>query len=288
MAKQLKPDLPLIIFTDLDGTLLDHHTYRYDQARDALDLIQTHRIPLILVSSKTVAEIMVLVADLGIVHPLIAENGAVISYPPNCFLESDPEKWTQTIMGETYERITEVIGDIRQSHDFKFTGFQQLSISEIEELTGLDYQAAERAKQRQATEPLIWQDSNENLAKFSEALSEHDLTLTQGGRFYHVMGNNSKGQSVRTLVQQYRQAGWEIQCSVALGDSENDLSMLAVVDQPVVIRRPDSSYLRAGHLKKACYTTQIGPQGWNEFLTSFISNFSQHAMPVKSKGTNHG
>ena len=41
------------IFSDLDGTLLDHDTYGYEPARPALALLGRKNIPLILCSSKT-------------------------------------------------------------------------------------------------------------------------------------------------------------------------------------------------------------------------------------------
>ncbi|TFH43795.1 MAG: mannosyl-3-phosphoglycerate phosphatase, partial [Chrysiogenales bacterium] len=45
-----------IFFSDLDGTLLDHDTYRYDMAMDGLAMIKKRRAMLVLVSSKTLAE----------------------------------------------------------------------------------------------------------------------------------------------------------------------------------------------------------------------------------------
>ena len=46
----------IMIFTDLDGTLLNHDDYRYDAALPALDAIRRLHIPLIPVSSKTMVE----------------------------------------------------------------------------------------------------------------------------------------------------------------------------------------------------------------------------------------
>ena len=46
----------LVIFTDLDGTLLDGNTYAFDAATEALDAARSHQIPVVLVSSKTRAE----------------------------------------------------------------------------------------------------------------------------------------------------------------------------------------------------------------------------------------
>ena len=45
----------LLVFTDLDGTLLDHEDYSYAAANEALAELRSRRIPLILCSSKTAA-----------------------------------------------------------------------------------------------------------------------------------------------------------------------------------------------------------------------------------------
>ncbi len=76
----------LIIFTDLDGTLIDHQSYSYSDAKKALKKISDDKIPLILVSSKTRAEIEAIRQDLkkdgfNINHPFIVENGSAIYIP---------------------------------------------------------------------------------------------------------------------------------------------------------------------------------------------------------------
>ena len=53
-----------MVFTDLDGTLLDHDTYRWDEAEPALTLCASRNVPVILVSSKTRAEMNALRARL--------------------------------------------------------------------------------------------------------------------------------------------------------------------------------------------------------------------------------
>lgn len=47
-----------LIFTDLDGTLLDHETYKFDEAKEMLDFIKQNDIPLIIVTSKTKDEVI--------------------------------------------------------------------------------------------------------------------------------------------------------------------------------------------------------------------------------------
>ena len=73
--------MKLVVFSDCDGTLLDHHTYRVDEAREGLAILRRKQIPLILVSSKTCDEMSELAAELGLDGPYIFENGGGIRWP---------------------------------------------------------------------------------------------------------------------------------------------------------------------------------------------------------------
>lgn len=75
----------LIIFTDLDGTLLHPMTYSFEEAMPALKLCRERGIPLILCSSKTRAEIEVYRQRLKNEHPFIPENGGGIFIPKRIF-----------------------------------------------------------------------------------------------------------------------------------------------------------------------------------------------------------
>ena len=46
-----------VVFTDLDGTLLDHTSYSHQAAEPALEAIRERRIPLVFCTSKTRAEV---------------------------------------------------------------------------------------------------------------------------------------------------------------------------------------------------------------------------------------
>lgn len=70
---------PLLIFTDLDGTLLDSHSYDWQPAAPWLNRLREAGVPVILCSSKTSAKMLYLQKNVGLQGlPLIAENGAVI------------------------------------------------------------------------------------------------------------------------------------------------------------------------------------------------------------------
>jgi mannosyl-3-phosphoglycerate phosphatase len=71
----------LLIFTDLDGTLLDHDSYSFDAAQAALELLRLHQASLIFTTSKTRFEIERLQSAVKICEPFISENGAAIFFP---------------------------------------------------------------------------------------------------------------------------------------------------------------------------------------------------------------
>ena len=73
----------LLVFTDVDGTLLDHHDYSWDPARRALERLRDRGYPVVLTTSKTLAELEVLQRELGIEGPVISENGALVALPPD-------------------------------------------------------------------------------------------------------------------------------------------------------------------------------------------------------------
>lgn len=88
--------MKLIIFTDLDGTLLDEE-YSWDKAKPALDLIKKLQIPLVICSSKTRNEIEEYRHPFGVNDPFISENGGAVFIPKDYF----PFKFTYD-KGDSY------------------------------------------------------------------------------------------------------------------------------------------------------------------------------------------
>ena len=87
-SSQKKYSLPIkLIFTDMDGSLLDHHSYSFKPAVEMLDKLEIQGIPVIPITSKTKAELLPLRKQLNNSHPFIVENGAAIYIPRNyCYL----------------------------------------------------------------------------------------------------------------------------------------------------------------------------------------------------------
>ncbi|AXS84942.1 HAD-IIB family hydrolase [Marinobacter sp. Arc7-DN-1] len=260
----------LLIFSDLDGTLLDHDDYRWQPARPALAKLRAAAIPLVLNSSKTLPEIRALREELGNTAPFIVENGAAVIIPPHTFGNTAEEVVN---FGATRDRVLEVLGAQRTA-GAQFRGFDDMSAEELAGETGLDPAAAERAKQRLGTEPLIWQGADEGLAEFKAALANENLRLVPGGRFLHAMGIFDKADGARFLLGKYRERyGEQPLVAIALGDSPNDQRMLESADIPVVIRGVKSEEVTLPSAKHAMRSLKPGPEGWNECVLNLLFEY---------------
>lgn len=260
----------LIVFTDLDGTLLDHHSYSWRAAMPAVSRLCGHGIPLILNSSKTAAEISELQRTMGLRAPFIVENGAAVVIPQGCLGNDDEEV---VHFGASHEEVMRSLL-VRRKEGAHFRCFHDLSVDELVQLTGLSAHGAEQAKQRLGTEPLLWEGTDEELTDFRAALERDGLRLVQGGRFLHAMGCFDKADGARFLLERYREHfGDTPLVSIALGDSPNDQRMLEEADIPVVIRGVNSDQLELPASSRPMRSLKPGPEGWNECVLNLLFEY---------------
>lgn len=71
-------DWKLVVFTDLDGTLLDRATFRFDAAMPALERLRKLGASVVLVSSKTQEEVEAWRQELQNLDPFAVENGGAV------------------------------------------------------------------------------------------------------------------------------------------------------------------------------------------------------------------
>ena len=255
-----------LIFTDLDGTLLDED-YRFDAASAALEVIRRRRIPLILTSSKTLAEMRLLRRAMDLNHPFIFENGAGLALPEGYFTAGTRTDSSTPLrvehFGPTYADIRRILDELRALHGFAFRGFGDMSATEIASRTGLDEIAAQRARQRHGSEPGIWQGSEAIRRDFIAEIEKAGLRAVSGGRLLHIMPRIDKAEAMRELVGRYTAAEPETRFRViAAGDSPNDADMLQMADLAVVIQRSDSSWMPLARREGVVRSPVPGPAGW--------------------------
>jgi mannosyl-3-phosphoglycerate phosphatase len=268
----------LIILTDLDGSLLDATSYSHNAATEALQQIQDLRIPIVLVSSKTRAEMEPLRIRLRNRHPFIVENGGGIFIPRSYFpflVEQAPVRGQYQVveLGLPYMELRVALKEIEQDLGYGLLGFGDMSMEEVAHYTGLSPADAALAKQREFDEPFLIDHDGITCEDLRPYVESRGLRCTKGGRFFHLMGTSDKGRASRLVLEWYRRhaesQGREV-VSIGLGDSLNDLPMLKAVDRPILVQKPDGTYDPDIHLPHLNYAEGSGPIGWNKAVLAIL------------------
>lgn len=271
----------LVVFTDLDATLLDAETYSWSAASPALAALKQREAILILVSSKTLPEMELIHRDLGIADPFIIENGGGIALTPGSPITEEIQDyvvgeqrrvghWILIPLGTEYTDLVKILNEISAEVGCPLTGFADMTDKEVADLTGLGMREASMARQRLFDEPFVLGGTIERENEVREAAASRGLTVVQGGRFWHLIGHAGKARAVGILIECYRRLLGEIQ-TVGLGDSPNDFPFLEIVDTAFILGGAGQSFSQPEAPQTAQLTQKSGPEGWNEAIMLFLS-----------------
>ncbi len=213
-----------VLFTDLDGTLLDFETYRPSRrAMEAVRRLLRCGVSIVPVSSKTAAEVRPLMAEMELEGPAVTEGGGVIL---------DGGGRERAVGTRRFELIA-VLEHLRRA-GYQVRGMSEMNPVEVCARTGLELESARRAMVRQASEPFVCGGGGESLNaadlahRLALVAAEHGASVVRGGRFWHLMGVGiDKGIGLREVLESLG----ETAATAAVGDAWNDLPMLAAVDR---------------------------------------------------------
>ncbi len=269
----------LVIFTDLDGTLLDRDTYSFEPALPALRLIEQNRIPLILTSSKTRAEIEFYRAQLQMDHPFISENGGAAFIPRDYFSFSFPynsESGEHSVLefGTSHPKIVEVLDSINKETGIRIRGFSDLTEKDLACLCGLSIKEAAFSRKREYDEPFLIEGGEREVETVRKKIKEKGMNYAWGGRFHHIFGNNDKGKAVKIMKKLFENEYFSI-TTLGIGDSSNDLPMLLAVDHPIFLKEKDALFPEIpSTIQNVTIIEGTGPQVWNRAILRVLSGDS--------------
>jgi mannosyl-3-phosphoglycerate phosphatase family protein len=272
----------LIIFTDLDGTLLDLSSYSFHSASEALSRIKETETPLIFCSSKTRAEQQYYQQKMGIRAPFIVENGAAIFIPEGYFpfaydYERRARGYQIIELGVSSALIQQVLQAVREEAQLSFRGYADLSIAELCRLTGLDPKAANRARQREYSETLV-EISKLAAERLNRRLFPVGFSCTWGSRFCTVAAAQvDKGTAVERLANLFAKQCGDVK-TVGLGDGANDASLLEAVDEAFLVQKPDKSW-EPIDVPQVKPVEGIGPTGWNRSVCHLLREYLRSDLP---------
>jgi mannosyl-3-phosphoglycerate phosphatase family protein len=280
--------MKIVVFTDLDGTLLDHFTYAFDQALPALDLLRRTNTPLVICTSKTASEIEHYRRMVKNIDPYVSENGGGVFIPRGYFCHgilsgeggllngsagNDERGCCILRLGAPYEVLRRAVEALRRM-GYPIKGFGDMTPQDVSELTGLPLELSVLAKERNFDEPFIIEGTIDVSPGLVEAIEALGFTHTMG-RFRHLMGNSDKGRAVALLTNLFRADSGEHITTIGIGDAPNDVPMLREVDYPVVVQQPDGSYgCGRDDVPGLIEAYGVGPVGWDRAIREIVGRLS--------------
>jgi mannosyl-3-phosphoglycerate phosphatase family protein len=268
----------LMLFTDLDGSLLNHFDYTFDAAIPLIRELQNDGIPVVPNTSKTANEIALICSEVGLSDGFICENGAAVYLPktitsaPSEEFDDCGDYWRKAFV-EPRSHWQSILKSVPPHLEGCFKSFTELGVGGIMEATGLPEKNALLSSQRQFNEPLMWLGTNEEKSQFIEFMESKGATLLQGGRFLHVGGDCDKSTAMSWYADYFKSQtsiDGDIQ-TIAIGDSGNDIAMLEAATAAVVVKAPEKPYPEINKDSAVFYTQAIAPEGWDEGVRAAIN-----------------
>jgi predicted mannosyl-3-phosphoglycerate phosphatase (HAD superfamily) len=265
MLRAMRPDslsapatLPRIaLFSDVDGTLLSASNRLAISAGDVVRIAP--HAELILASSRTLVELADVQRRLGIVAPLIAENGAVVSFPPR-WRGGTSSRREVLALGESFEKIwprVQRCADRAKVHIIR----QRDLVPDHAVTLQRSYSVCVRN----------W--VGEDAERFLATLRKDRLIATRSGSWITITSRADKGTGVRAVLKHAKTRRAAYASSVSIGNESNDQSLLSATNVRFAIRNP-----RRGHhddllgLPDVTPLDSSGARAWRVALAKILEN----------------
>jgi len=280
----LPHDRALLIATDVDGTLLDHHAQLPFPARAWRREIgrlgaRVAGCRVAFASSRTLDELMVLQRALGVRGPCIAEDGALLALDhdalPNgqhgipahdreqAFGRRGMRIWQR---GPSATHVRTIMRDIEAARRADASCLDRDALSALGfRTTGAIRRALHARHHSLLLDPA--RISERETRTIRRAAAAHGLHVRRGGRWLTLADAAGKGAAL-DMVRHFDDMCGVSPIFVAIGNEENDVSLLEKADLAFVIRNPG----RGPHpaLTAVAHSVVLdteGPGGWMEMLT---------------------
>jgi mannosyl-3-phosphoglycerate phosphatase len=272
-----------LIFTALEGALVDTHSDSFEDAEEALSELDRRKIALVLLTSRTREEIDPIRRKMGHNHPFVTENGGGIFFPDGYFSLRIPDsvrvaRYLSVAQGRPYAEVCEALDDIAEECAVGVAGFHHMSLREVADNTGLRPKDAELARAREFDEPFYFTSADDkSIARFVETARKRGFDTRRGPTFWHFSAKCDAARAVRSLAQLFREATHIKLRLVGIGGGEVDLPWLRAMDHAVLLPDPREAGEPSEHPQETSGRTKSivmgeapGAAGWNKAILDII------------------
>ena len=259
----------ILIFTDLDGSLLHRDTFKFDPIKNYILSLVNRGIIIIPNSSKTEREIEKFSEELGVKLPYISENGSSIQ-GLNLINANFPNK---IVLSREKEELIKIFNDkVPEQLKDKCIEISKINKKKQEKIFGQKDDNLKNALNRKYTLPFLFKGDKTEKNKLSKILSSSSLTLQEGGRVVNLCDNINKVKSMNKVIKILKKAEDRIK-SIAVGDNYNDLEMLKNCDIPCLVFN-DKFKLDQINIDNLIFSNKPSPEGWADVIKKALDKLN--------------
>lgn len=265
-----RPAATWMVFTALDGSLLDARTLSVEAARASLQRLRAAGIPVVPVTGKTFAEVRPLAEMLGIDGPVVVESGGGIARRVG-------SSWRLEACGARTKVLREAVHAIEQRSGARLRLYSAMRLDEAAAAAGLTGIDLRRSLQRNFDEPFVLESGS--LTAVEQAAHSLGLRVRTGGKFHHLGGAPPRGMAAERVRDEIAASTGAQPLVVALGYAPIDIEFLSLADIPILMPRRDGTpdpWLQA-MLPEARVAPAAGPQGWARAIDEISDSLTSRA-----------
>ncbi len=251
----------ILIFTDLDGSLLHRDTFKFDEIKDYLKQLISKGIFIIPNTSKTEKEILEFNNELGLSLPYISENGSAINGLD--LLNSNLPK--ELILSREKDNLIKIFNEsVPVNLQNKCKWLSEMDKKKQSLIFGLEDDKLKMALDRKYTIPFLFEGNKSERNELSKIVKNKGLALQEGGRVINLTDKVNKAKALQVFVRFFKKNNKNVK-TIAVGDNYNDLDMLKTSEFPCLVFN-DKFTLDEIPIKNLITTNKPSPEGWADVI----------------------
>ena len=251
----------ILIFTDLDGSLLHRDTFKFDEIKDYLKQLISKGIFIIPNTSKTEKEILEFNNELGLSLPYISENGSAINGLD--LLNSNLPK--ELILSREKDSLIKIFKEaVPVNLQNKCKWLSEMDKKKQSLIFGLEDDKLKMALDRKYTIPFLFEGNKSERNELSKIVKNKGLALQEGGRVINLTDKVNKAKALQVFVRFFKKNNKNVK-TIAVGDNYNDLDMLKTSEFPCLVFN-DKFTLDEIPIKNLITTNKPSPEGWADVI----------------------
>ena len=264
----------ILLFTDLDGTLLNKKTFEFKAALNLIKNCISKGINIIPNSSKTDLELDEICENLEIPKVYISENGSFI-YGLNYLSKKLNEKvYLSRDKAVIFKNFSDNINVKLQK---KCLILENETLQNQIEVLGLPQNKISKAMNRKFSLPFIFLGNKDEEIELKKNVKKNGLNIQFGGRVLSLGDKVSKGDAMMRFISLLSNETKKNYVSICVGDNENDFDMLDKCDYPCLVK---NGPLKNINFKNQCiFSKKEAPDGWVEVVNKTLNMIEE----VRSK-----